>query len=70
MKTNTPTTPEPLALRPKDAAKALGVGQRTLWALTQPRGPIPAVKLGVCVLYPIGELRKWLADEAAKGVSP
>jgi len=24
---------DPLALRPKDAAKALGIGQRKLWAL-------------------------------------
>ena len=70
MLTNTPTPTEPLALRPKDAAKALGIGQRKLWSLTQPRGPIPAVKIGTCVVYPVEGLRKWLADEAAKGVTP
>ncbi len=57
----------PLSLRPKDAAKALGIGQRKLWALTQPRGPIPCVRVGTCVLYPTGLLLAWLAEEAKKG---
>lgn len=69
MRTNIPTTPDPLALRLKDAARAMGIGQRKLWALTQPRGPIPAVKIGTCVVYPVDGLRKWLADEAAKAAS-
>lgn len=38
--------PDPLALRPKDAAKALGIGARKLWALSHPRGPIPCVRVG------------------------
>lgn len=59
-----------LALRPKDAAKALGIGQRKLWALTYPRGPIPSVKVGTCVLYPVAQLEAWLAEQAAKGVRP
>lgn len=65
--TNTPTTPAPLSLRPKDAAKALGIGQRKLWELTSPRGPIPCVRVGCCVLYPYHLLQAWLAEQAAKG---
>lgn len=71
--TNTPskpTVPAPLALRPRDAAKALGIGQRKLWELSHPRGPIPCVRVGVCVLYPVAQLQAWLAGEAAKGVRP
>lgn len=63
-------TPTPLALRPKDAAKAIGIGQRLLWQLTQPRGPIPCVRVGCCVLYPVPALEAWLAGDAAKGGRP
>lgn len=55
-----------LSLRPKDAAKALGIGQRKLWELTK-AGVIPSVKAGTCTLYPVEELRAWLSAEAAKG---
>lgn len=69
--TNTPTkptTPAPLALRPRDAARALGIGQRKLWELSQPRGPIPCVRVGACVLYPVPLLEAWLAEQAGKAV--
>lgn len=55
-----------LALRPKDAAKALGVGERLLWSMTN-RGEIPHIKLGKCVLYPVAELERWLSERAAGG---
>jgi hypothetical protein len=62
-----PAAPAPLlALRPKDAAKALGIGQRKLWELTQPRGPIPCVRVGCCVIYPCHLLQAWLAAQAAR----
>ena len=66
---NLPNIPgaAPLSLRPKDAARALGIGQRKLWELTQPRGPIPCVRVGACVLYPTHLLQSWLAEQAAKG---
>lgn len=51
----------PLALRPRDAAKALGIGERTLWNLTTPRGPIPVVKVGTARLYRVADLDAWLA---------
>jgi len=64
---NNQTNTTPLALRPREAAAALGIGQRKLWQLTQPRGPIPCVKLGASVLYPCGLLQAWLVEQAAKG---
>jgi len=54
---------EPLAYRPKQAALALGVCEKTLWTLTQ-RGEVPCVKTGKCVLYPVNLLRRWLEKQA------
>jgi len=66
---NRPTVPAPLALRPKDAAALLGIGQRKLWDLSQPRGPIPCVRVGCCVMYPYHLLQAWLAAQAAATAS-
>lgn len=64
-----PRGPAPLALRPRDAARALGISPRTLWAMTAPRGPIPAAKVGACVLYRASDLEAWLAAAAARSVA-
>jgi len=59
--------PSPLALRPRDAAKALGISARHLWQLTKDRR-IPCVRVGSgkrqTVLYPVAELQAWLSREA------
>ena len=55
-----------LALRPREAAKALGISERMLWSLTAPRGTVPAVRIGTCVLYPVAGLQAWL-DRQAQG---
>jgi hypothetical protein len=64
-------TVDPLALRPRDAAKALGISLRTLWTLSAPRGPIPCVRIGTgkrkAVLYPADALREWLRAQAQQG---
>ena len=60
------TTHGALALRPREAAKALGISERMLWSLTAPRGTIPAVRIGTCVLYPVTGLQAWL-DRQAQG---
>ena len=52
-----------LAMRPKDAAKALGIGERLLWSMTN-RGEIPHLKVGKAVLYPVAELERWLSERA------
>ena len=54
---------EPLALRPKEAAKALGISERLLWSKTN-AGDIPHLRLGRAVIYPTEQLRQWLAEQA------
>ena len=57
-----------LSLRPREAAKALGVSPRSLWALTK-EGAIPHFRIGRSVLYSVDSLREWLKERAAgKGV--
>jgi excisionase family DNA binding protein len=62
---------EPLALRPREAAKALGISPRHLWQLTHD-GLIPCVRIGSgkrrTVLYPTAELQAWLRRQADAGV--
>ena len=60
-----PTIPA-LALRAKEAAKAIGIGERLLWEMTN-RGEIPHLKVGRCVLYPVRELQDWMAEQAKEG---
>ena len=62
------TTPAhaPMALRPREAAKVLGIGTRLLWTETN-AGRIPHVRIGRAVVYPLDALRDWLAAQAAKG---
>lgn len=55
--------PIPLLLTPRAAAAALSVCERTLWAMTHPRGPIPAVRLGRAVRYSMAELQRWIATQ-------
>jgi excisionase family DNA binding protein len=68
-----PATPC-LALRPREAAKALGVSERTLWTWTSD-GTIPHVRRGKTILYPVDMLRRWLDEQAnakaaAEGAQP
>ena len=61
------TSTLPLALRPREAAKALGISPRTLWQLTKD-GKVPCVRLGTgkrdAVLYPVITLTTWLNEQA------
>jgi hypothetical protein len=41
----------PLLLTSREAAKALSICERSLWGLTAPRGPIPAVRINRAVRY-------------------
>ena len=60
-----PMTPT-LALRPKQAARALGIGERLLWSKTH-AGEIPHVRIGRAVVYPVDRLRDWLVQESKGG---
>jgi predicted DNA-binding transcriptional regulator AlpA len=60
---NIPETPC-LSLRPKEAAKALGICERTLWEMTQ-RGVVPHIRLSEkIILYSVDSLRTWLQQQA------
>jgi predicted site-specific integrase-resolvase len=69
--TNDNTQPR-LAIRPRDAARMLGVSPRTLWGWTE-AGIIPCVRIGTgkrrTVLYPVANLQAWLTRqiEGTKG---
>jgi hypothetical protein len=56
-----------LALRPREAAKALSISPRLLWELTK-KERIPCVRVGTgrrqTVLYPVAVLQNWLIRQA------
>jgi excisionase family DNA binding protein len=56
----------PLALRAKEAAKALGISPRHLWQLTKD-GDIPCARIGSgkrqTVLYPAQTIQEWLESK-------
>ena len=54
-----------LGLRPREAAKALGIGERLLWSMTN-AGEIPHLRIGRAIVYPVDMLRDWMAEQATK----
>jgi hypothetical protein len=58
-----PTIPR-LALKPAEAAKALSISEKSLSNYTMPHGPIPCLRLGSRVLYPVNLLQDFLSREA------
>lgn len=56
----------PLALRAKEAARLLGISQRSLWTITK-RKDIPHVRIGRTVTYPVDALRDWLKKRSKGG---
>jgi len=58
-----------LALRPKEAAAALGISPRKLWQLTAD-GEVPCVRLGGgnrgAVLYAVSDLEAWLQKRSGR----
>ena len=62
-----PEGPPKLALRARQAAQALGIGERLLWSMTK-GGQIPCVRLGSrLILYPVDALRDWLQARTTGG---
>jgi hypothetical protein len=53
--------PTALLVSPREAAKLLSISERSLWGLTSPRGPIPAIHLGRLVRYSIDDLKSTIA---------
>ncbi|QJW97259.1 helix-turn-helix domain-containing protein [Frigoriglobus tundricola] len=67
----TDNAPQALALRPREAAKALNISARLLWQLTKD-GHVPCVRVGngkrKTVLYPVAALEAWLnGHDSAEG---
>lgn len=60
------TTPAPLAVPARDAARMLSISERALWSLTAPRGPIPCVRLGRSVRYSVAALQRYLETGRAE----
>ena len=59
----------PLLLTPRDAAKALSVCERTLYALTAPRGDIPVIRVGTnLVRYSVEDLREWARKKSSESI--
>jgi excisionase family DNA binding protein len=57
-----------LLMTPKQAAKALSISERTLWGMTVPRGPLPAIKIGRRgVRYAVADLQAWIESQNQKG---
>ena len=54
------TDEQRLLLKPREAAARLSISERQLWAQTQPRGPIPAIRIGNCVRYSPDSLKAFL----------
>ena len=61
-----PTEPA-LLLTPRDAARTLAICERTLWERTQPRGPIPVVRIGRAVRYAVADLETWIERQKVEG---
>lgn len=58
-----PTASGPLALRPREAARELGISERLLWEWTRTEG-VPHIRIGNVVLYPVAGLRRWLDERS------
>jgi hypothetical protein len=56
----------PLLLSPREAAHALRLSERALWSLTAPRGPIPILKIGRSVRYPIDGLKQYVNEHTSR----
>ena len=59
----TSTTPASILLSPRQAAKALSISERTLWAISAPRGPLPVVKIGRSVRYHVANLEVYIGAQ-------
>lgn len=60
----------PLLLTTHEAARALSISERTLWSLTEPRGPIPCIRIGRAVRYAPRDLVNWIEQQKREPAKP
>lgn len=62
---------ERLALRPMEAAEAIGISRSAVYALIS-AGELPAIRVGGVLRVPCAELREWIASKSreVKGFAP
>ena len=63
-KTSAPDLRTRLALRPKEAAEALGISERTLRGLLP---ELPHIRVGGVVMIPVQQLEDWLRRRSEAG---
>jgi hypothetical protein len=57
-----PSSDRQLLVNAREAARMLSISEKTLWSLSQPRGPIPVVRVGMrSVRYSVIALEKAIA---------
>lgn len=61
--------PPKLLLTLKEAAAALGLCEKSVWSLTDPRGPIACVRVGRAVRYDPADLTAWIESAKSKKTS-
>ena len=70
MKTTQTSTHElRLLLSARKSAKALGICDKTLWNVSEPRGDLPVVKIGRRTLYAVDDLHAWIKRHKTEGAS-
>jgi len=52
-----------LLLSQREAARNLGICEKTLWSVTAPRGSVPVVRIGRCIRYSPDDLRAWIEEK-------
>ena len=63
------TNTTPMLLNIREAAKTLGVSERTVWAISAPRGPLACVKIGARVMYRPADLEAYIAAQTVSAES-
>lgn len=59
---------EKLALRSREAAKAIGISPRLLATLVAQKR-VPHVRINSVLVFPVADLARWLSEQASKEVS-
>jgi len=58
-------SPQPMLLRPAEAARYLAISPRKLWELTN-MCEVPFIRIGRSLRYPVEDLRTWVAKRLSR----